>query len=123
MSDSTVGLADKRLADDSDMISLDLVQLVKWLFKEKIIIGSVTALFALGSIVYALSLDNIYSSDARLVANDQQSNSLSNLAQQFGGGLASFAGFNIGNIQGSVTQAALAIENSAIQAVFRTIYF
>jgi len=96
--------------NDKDLTRVDIFFLVTWLWREKITIGLTTAFFAISSVFYALSLDNIYVANARLVADQQQSNSLTNLAQQLGGGLANFAGLGIGNVQDGNNVTTLALE-------------
>lgn len=73
-----------------------LNELYKALIKERYKFFIICFLSATVSVVYALSLPNIYKSEALLVANSQDggSSSLSNLVGQFGG-IASIAGFNI----------------------------
>jgi uncharacterized protein involved in exopolysaccharide biosynthesis len=68
----------------------------------------VTAIFAIASVFYALSLPNIYKSEALLApAQSEQQGGLGALAGQFGG-LASLAGINLGG--GKSDKTALAIE-------------
>ncbi|MDG2608989.1 Wzz/FepE/Etk N-terminal domain-containing protein, partial [Vibrio parahaemolyticus] len=87
---------------------IDLSGLFKALWKGKWIIIVTTFVFALGSIVFALNLPNIYKADA-LIAPTESSNSggLSKMAGQLGG-LAALAGVNIG--VGESTQADLAVQ-------------
>lgn len=80
-------------ADDE----IDLKELwhVIWQGKWKII--AITFVFAVVSVIYALSLPNIYKSEALLMPNTQESKGggIGALAGQFGG-LASLAGINLG---------------------------
>ena len=63
-------------------------------------------MFAISSVLYALSLPNVYSSTTRLTQAEQSSNSLSSLVQQYAG-LASVAGLSLG---GDDEQISYAIE-------------
>lgn len=87
---------------------IELRELFQALWKGKWIIIATTLLFAIGSVVYALSLPNIYKSDA-LLAPTESSNGggLSQMAGQLGG-LAALAGVNIAGAEAS--QAELAIQ-------------
>ncbi len=87
---------------------IDLRELFSILWAGKLVIIAVTFLFAVAGIGTALWLPNIYESEATLApAEESQSGGLSALANQFGG-LASFAGLNLGG--GNNDKTALAIE-------------
>lgn len=87
---------------------IDLRELWRIIWSGKWIIISVTLIFAVVSVLYALSLPNIYKSEALLApAEDKSGGGLSGLAGQFGG-LASLAGVNLGS--GGNDKTALAIE-------------
>ena len=90
---------------------IDLRELWNVIWRGKWIIIVVTAIFAFASVFYALSLPNIYRSEALLAPAeaDQQGGlaGLAGLAGQFGG-LASLAGVNLGG--GRTDKTALAIE-------------
>ena len=87
---------------------IDLRELWNVIWRGKWIIIAVTAIFAVASVFYALSLPNIYKSEALLApAESEQQGGLAGLAGQFGG-LASLAGVNIGG--GKTDKTALAIE-------------
>lgn len=91
-------------ADDE----VDLLELWNAIWRGKWIIIGVTALFAIASVFYVLSLPNTYKSEALLTpANSEQQGGLGALAGQFGG-LASLAGVNLGG--GKVDKTAMAIE-------------
>ncbi|EGR0033236.1 Wzz/FepE/Etk N-terminal domain-containing protein [Vibrio parahaemolyticus] len=87
---------------------IDLLELFKALWKDKWIIIATIFVFGVGSIIYALSLPNIYKADA-LLAPTESSNGggLSKMAGQLGG-LAALAGVNLGGSEYS--QADLAIQ-------------
>lgn len=89
---------------------IDLRELFGVIWQGKWIIIASTFIFALMSVIYALSLPNIYKSDALLAPANSEGSSggLAALASQFGG-LASFTGINIGG-QGSADKTQLAIE-------------
>ncbi len=79
-------------ADDE----IDLRELWQAIWQGKWLIIAITFIFALSSVLYALSLPNEYKSTVLLApASSSSSSSLSKLAGQFGG-LASLAGLNLG---------------------------
>lgn len=87
---------------------IDLRELWDVIWKGKWIIIATTFVFALASVLYALSLPNIYKSEALLApAEENSGGGLAGLAGQFGG-LASLAGVNLAGGGGDKT--ALAIE-------------
>lgn len=87
---------------------IDLRELWNVIWRGKWIIIAVTTIFAIASVLYALSLPNIYKSEALLApADSDQQGGLSGLSGQLGG-LASLAGVNIGG--GKTDKTALAIE-------------
>ncbi|MAD15230.1 MAG: LPS O-antigen length regulator [Alteromonadaceae bacterium] len=87
---------------------IDLRELWNVIWRGKWIIIAITAIFAVASVVYALSLPNIYKSEALLApADTDQQGGLSGLSGQLGG-LASLAGVNLGG--GKTDKTALAIE-------------
>ena len=78
---------------------IDLLELWNILWKGKWLIILITAVFAVGSVFYALSLPDIYRTEVLLSpANDEESSS-GGLASGLGqlGGLASLAGVNLGS--------------------------
>jgi uncharacterized protein involved in exopolysaccharide biosynthesis len=87
---------------------IDLRELWHAVWAGKWIIIVVTAIFAMASVFYALSLPNIYKSEALLAPADaEQQGGLGSLAGEFGG-LASLAGVSLGG--GKADKTALAIE-------------
>ncbi|GAC06778.1 lipopolysaccharide biosynthesis protein [Paraglaciecola agarilytica NO2] len=87
---------------------IDLRELWNVIWRGKWIIIVITAIFAVASVFYALSLPNIYKSEALLApADSDQQGGLSGLSGQLGG-LASLAGVNLGG--GKTDKTALAIE-------------
>ncbi|EKA2633344.1 LPS O-antigen length regulator [Vibrio alginolyticus] len=87
---------------------IDFHELFKTLWKGKWIIIAITFVFALGAVLYALSLPNIYKSDALLApAESSNGGGLSKMAGQLGG-LAALAGVNLGANESS--QADLAVQ-------------
>jgi LPS O-antigen subunit length determinant protein (WzzB/FepE family) len=91
-------------ADDE----IDLRKLFKSLWKGKWIIIATTFVFAVGSVLYALSLPNVYKADATLApAETSSGSSLSKMAGQLGG-IAALAGVNLSS--NSVSQTDLAVE-------------
>ncbi len=87
---------------------IDLRELFKALWKGKWIIIVTTFVFAVGAVFYALSLPNIYKSDALLApAESSNGGGLSKMAGQLGG-LAALAGVNLG--AGESSQIDLAVQ-------------
>jgi len=79
---------------------IDLKELWNAIWDGKWLIAGITSLFAIASVIYALSLPNEYKSTALLApASNSSAPSLSKLAGQFGG-LASLAGINLGGAGG-----------------------
>ncbi|CAI2299209.1 TPA: Wzz/FepE/Etk N-terminal domain-containing protein [Vibrio parahaemolyticus] len=91
---------------------IDLRELFKALWKGKWIIIATTSIFAIGSVLYALSLPNIYKADALLApAESSSGGSLSKMAGQFGG-LAALAGVNLGSAETSQAELAMQVMKS-----------
>jgi len=86
---------------------IDLAELWRAIWAGKWLIMAITGLFAIASVFYALSLPNIYKSEALLAPAEQQSSGLGGMASQLGG-LASIAGINLGG--GKTDKTALALE-------------
>ncbi|MFH4490940.1 Wzz/FepE/Etk N-terminal domain-containing protein [Vibrio diabolicus] len=91
---------------------IDLSELFKALWKGKWIIIATTFIFAVCAVLYALSLPNIYKSDALLApAESSNGGGLSKMAGQFGG-LAALAGVNLGGGESSQTDLAVQVMKS-----------
>jgi uncharacterized protein involved in exopolysaccharide biosynthesis len=91
---------------------IDLLELWNVIWRGKWIIITATAIFAIASVLYALSLPNIYKSEALLApADNEQQAGLAGLAGQFGG-LASIAGVNLGGAKADKTALAIQIIKS-----------
>ncbi|WP_104026776.1 Wzz/FepE/Etk N-terminal domain-containing protein [Vibrio jasicida] len=91
---------------------IDLRELFKVLWKGKWIIIATTLVFALGSVLYALSLPNIYKADALLApAESSNGGGLSKMAGQLGG-LAALAGVNLSGGESSQTDLAVQVMKS-----------
>ena len=91
---------------------IDLLELFKALWKGKWIIIVTTFVFAVGAVFYALSLPNIYKSDALLApAESSNGGGLSKMAGQLGG-LAALAGVNLGTGESSQTDLAVQVMKS-----------
>ncbi len=89
---------------------IDLRELWDVIWKGKWLIIAVTAVFAIGSVIYALSLPNIYKSEALLAPSEEaQGGGLSQMAGQLGG-LASLAGIKLGGGGGAENKVAVAME-------------
>ena len=88
---------------------IDLRELFSVIWQGKWLIIAITAVFAIGSVVFAIMQPNTYKSEALLApANEEQGGGLSALTGQFGG-LASMAGINLGS-GGGVDKTQMAIE-------------
>ena len=90
-------------ADDE----IDLRELFAVIWKGKWIIALVTAVFAVGSVLYALSLPNKYTSTVVLAPVEANSGGMNGLKGQLGG-LASLAGINLGS--SGTNEVGLALE-------------
>ena len=90
---------------------IDLRELFSVLWAGKILIVAITAVFALVSIGYALSLANQYKASAVVSPAQSGGSSLGAMAGQLGG-LASLAGINIGSGESNETQEAMEIMQS-----------
>ncbi|MDV6253333.1 Wzz/FepE/Etk N-terminal domain-containing protein [Vibrio sp. EA2] len=96
------------IADDE----IDLRELFKAVWKGKWIIIATTFVFAVASVLYALSLPNIYKADALLApAESSNGGGLSKMAGQLGG-LAALAGVNLGGGETSQTDLAVQVMKS-----------
>jgi LPS O-antigen subunit length determinant protein (WzzB/FepE family) len=92
-----------------DEIDLRELFAVLWAGKNKIL--AITAVFALVSVIYALSVPNQYKATALLAPAQSESGGLSGALGQLGG-LASLAGVSIGGGDSSEAQVALEIMQS-----------
>ena len=90
---------------------IDLRELFGVLWGNKIKIIGITAVFAVVSVIYALSVPNQYKASALLAPAQQQSGGLSGALGQLGG-LASLAGVSIGGGDSSESQVAQEIMKS-----------
>ncbi|HBC3451399.1 TPA: LPS O-antigen length regulator [Vibrio parahaemolyticus] len=91
---------------------IDLSELFKALWKGKWIIIATTFVFAIGSVLYALNLPNIYKADALLApAESSNGGGLSKMAGQLGG-LVALAGVNLGASESSQTDLAVQVMKS-----------
>ncbi|EMJ3469002.1 LPS O-antigen length regulator [Vibrio harveyi] len=91
---------------------IDLRELFKALWRGKWVIVATTFVFAIGSVLYALSLPNIYKADALLApAESSNGGGLSKMAGQLGG-LAALAGVNLGAGESSQTDLAVQVMKS-----------
>ncbi|RUO76945.1 Wzz/FepE/Etk N-terminal domain-containing protein [Idiomarina seosinensis] len=95
-------------ADDE----IDLRELFGIIWQGKWWIIAITFVFAVGSVIYSLSLPNIYQSEATLAPTEEASGGgLSGMAGQLGG-LASLAGVNIGKSGTDKTTMAIEVLKS-----------
>ena len=87
---------------------IDLRLLVRYLWRDKWVIGGITAIFAVGSLVVSLFLTNVYRAETLLAPNESQSSGgLADLAAQYGG-LARLAGIDLTG--GSSDKTVLGLE-------------
>lgn len=94
---------------DDDEIDLRELFMVLWAGKIKIV--AITAVFAVASVIYALSVPNQYKATALLAPAQSSGGGLSGALGQLGG-LASLAGVSIGGGEGSEAQIAQEIMKS-----------
>ncbi|MGS0676892.1 Wzz/FepE/Etk N-terminal domain-containing protein [Shewanella sp. 125m-1] len=100
---------DARFSQTASEDEIDLRELFGVIWQGKWLIIGITAVFAIGAVIFALMQPNIYKSEALLApASEEQGGGLSALAGQFGG-LASMAGINLGG-GGGVDKTQMAIE-------------
>lgn len=91
---------------------IDLRELLGVIWQGKWWIIGITFVFAVGSVIYALSLPNIYKSEATLAPTEEASGGgLSGMAGQLGG-LASLAGINMGKTGTDKTTIAIEVLKS-----------
>ena len=90
---------------------IDLRELFSVLWAGKKLIVAITAVFAVVSVLYALSLANEYKASAVVSPATSGGSSLGSMAGQLGG-LASLAGINIGSGESNETQEAMEIMQS-----------
>ncbi len=89
---------------------IDLRELWNAIWEGKWLIIAITTVFAIGSVLYGLSLPDEYKSTALLApASSGSSSSLSKLTGQFGG-LASLAGIDLGGAGGAEDKSVVAME-------------
>ena len=102
-------MQDAKFPSEAHDDEIDLSELFSVIWQGKWLIIAITAVFAIGSVVFAIMQPNIYKSEVLLApAAEEQGGGLSALASQFGG-LASLAGVNLGG-KGGTDKTQLAIE-------------
>jgi uncharacterized protein involved in exopolysaccharide biosynthesis len=101
---------DAQFANQAQDDEIDLRELFAVIWQGKWLIIAITAVFAIGAVIFAINQPNIYKSEALLAPADseQGGGGLAALAGQFGG-LASMAGINLGG-GGGVDKTQMAIE-------------
>lgn len=93
---------------------IDLRELFSVIWQGKWLVIAITAVFAIGSVIFAILQPNIYKSEALIApASEEPGGGLRGLASQFGG-LASLAGVNLldGNTGADKTQLAIEVLKS-----------
>jgi LPS O-antigen subunit length determinant protein (WzzB/FepE family) len=86
---------------------IDLYELISIAWNKKLTIIAITSIFAIISILYSLSLPNVYKSDALLAPKDSK-NDMSSMVGQYAG-LASLAGLSV----------PVSADNKSIEAITR----
>ncbi|MCJ8305293.1 Wzz/FepE/Etk N-terminal domain-containing protein, partial [Shewanella sp.] len=100
---------DAQFAQTTNDDEIDLREIFAVIWQGKWLIIAITAVFAIGAVIFAINQPNIYKSEALLApAESEQAGGLAALAGQFGG-LASMAGINLGG-GGGVDKTQMAIE-------------
>lgn len=79
---------------NEDLHDLDLIDLIKELWKSKLFIIILSLIFSVSSLIYAVNLPNIYTSSALLEVTKDPSDQSSSIGSQYGG-LASLAGISL----------------------------
>ncbi|WP_299266757.1 Wzz/FepE/Etk N-terminal domain-containing protein [uncultured Psychrosphaera sp.] len=90
---------------------IDLKELWRAIWQGKLLVIFITAIFSIASVFYALSLPDIYKSEALLAPAEEQDSNLGGMASQLGG-LASLAGVNLGGGKADKTTLALEVIKS-----------
>ena len=104
-------MSEGNLAYNGPDDEIDLRELLGVLWASKFKIVAITAIFAVGSVFYALSLPNQYKATALLAPAQSDGGGLTRAVGQFNG-LASFAGVSIGGGESSESQIAQEIMKS-----------
>ena len=105
-------MQDERRSASDYSDEVDLGELLGVLWAGKKIIVAVTAVFALVSVIYALSIANEYKATAVISPSQGGGSSmLGSMSSQLGG-LASLAGINVGGNSGGESERALEIMKS-----------
>ena len=81
--------------DKNNQFDIERSELFSVIWSRKLLISFITSLFAIGSVLYAISLPNIYSSYG-VLAPAQGKNAASSLLNQYSG-MASLAGISLGS--------------------------
>lgn len=86
---------DKTLINNNSLFSISLPEIFRWLWFDRLLIIFITITFGLMSVLYALSIENKYSSKVTVISNLEDSKSLGG---SLGGlsGIASMAGLSLG---------------------------
>ena len=109
------------MADTQSIIAKDginLKEVGRLLWHGKVSITLITFLAAFASIVYSLSIPNVYTSSALLASKSSGGGGVSQISSQFGG-LASMAGIRLPNVGKGDTSVTIAIETLKSRQFFR----
>ena len=85
---------------------INILEIGSAVWREKFLIGLIVIVFAIGSVIYSLSLPNVFTSSSLLIQAEEQGSSPSMNSQV--GGFAAMAGIDMGNAGGQ-DKATLAI--------------
>ena len=101
--------------DDINAKEIDISKLISIIFEKKLLISSITAFFAIFSIIYALLLPNFFTSKSTLypvIDEANEASALSSMASKYGG-LAAASGISLPqNVGVSKTAVMIATINS-----------
>ena len=95
------------MENEEKIDDVNIIEMFKIIYKNKILIFIITSAFALSSVIYALSRPNIYHSSALVFPSESQDSAMSEMSQRYGG-IAAIAGISIPS-SGTANKVNLAI--------------
>jgi capsular polysaccharide biosynthesis protein len=95
--------------ENNNSLEIDFLELFKVVYSQKKLVISVAIISALLSVIYAMTLPNIYKSEVLLAPNASSSSNLSQMTSSLGG-LAGLTGLNLGGMSGENRKNLIAIE-------------
>jgi LPS O-antigen subunit length determinant protein (WzzB/FepE family) len=96
---------------------IDLRLLLTQVWKDKLLIIFFVTIFAITSVIAALSLENLYRSDIKLYPNESSGSDISSMSSQLGG-LASLAGVELGGADNKVHLAIQTLKSREFISMF-----